>query len=75
LAGRVNREAIVEIARQLRLRNLTGMIVVALIHVKDETEREVMVDLMRASLVGDRGKSTVYGFSALSLLEMIRTAP
>ena len=33
------------------------------------------LEAVRAGLAGDRGKTTVYGFSALSLLEMIRTAP
>jgi Ribonuclease G/E len=75
LAERVNREAIREIARQLRLRNLTGMIVIDLIHQKDPSMREPLAQLLRDELTGDRGRSTVYGFSALSLLELIRTAP
>lgn len=75
LADTVNREAILEIARHLRLRNLTGMILVDLIHEKDKERQALYESLMREALAGDRGKTTVYGFSALSLLEMIRTAP
>ena len=75
LADTVNREAILEIARHLRLRNLTGMILVDLIHEKDKERQTLYAALMRDALAGDRGKATVYGFSALSLLEMIRTAP
>lgn len=75
LADTVNREAIREIARHLRLRNLTGMILVDLIHEKDKERQAIYESLMRDALAGDRGKTTVYGFSSLSLLEMIRTAP
>ncbi len=75
LAKRVNQEAVREIARQLRLRNLAGMIVVDLIRTDDPEERESLVSLLRTCLSGDRGKTDVYGFGALSLLEMIRTAP
>jgi len=75
LADTVNREAILEIARHLRLRNLTGMILVDLIHEKDPERQALYMALMRDALAGDRGKTTVYGFSSLLLLEMIRTAP
>lgn len=74
LADRVNREAVREIARQLRLRNLSGMIVVDLIHQKDPAQREVHAASLREATARDRGAVTVYGYTALRLLELIRKA-
>lgn len=74
LADRVNREAVREIARQLRLRNLSGMVIVDLIHQKDASRREAHAAALREATARDRGAVTVYGFTALGLLELIRKA-
>ncbi len=74
LADKVNGEAVREIARQLRLRNLSGMILVDLIHQKDPARREIHAASLRAATDRDRGEVTVYGFTALKLLELVRRA-
>ncbi len=74
LATRVNREAVAEIARQLRLRNLNGMVIIDLIHLKDKTKQVEFAEQLQRAADSDRGKVTVYGFTALQLLEVIRKA-
>jgi ribonuclease G len=74
LAERVNSEAVKEIARQLRLRNLSGMIIIDLIHQKNIAKQEMFAEQLQEAVSYDRGRVTVYGFTALQLLEVIRQA-
>ncbi|NLC84761.1 MAG: hypothetical protein GX749_06785 [Ruminococcaceae bacterium] len=74
LADRVNSEAVKEIARQLRFRNLSGMIIIDLIHQKNIEKQEMFAEQLQEAVSHDRGKVTVYGFTALQLLEVIRQA-
>ncbi len=69
---KTNLEAAQAIARQLRLRNLGGIIVLDFIDmVNAEHQAAVLVELRRA-LSGDRMKITVNGFTQLGLVEMTR---
>ncbi|MCA9406594.1 MAG: Rne/Rng family ribonuclease [Candidatus Omnitrophica bacterium] len=68
----VNMEVIPEIARQLRLRDLGGIIVIDFIDmVKDEHKRKV-VDALQKALKKDHAKTEVYKISPLGLVEMTR---
>lgn len=68
----VNMEVIPDIARQLRLRDLGGIIVVDFIDmVRDEHKRKV-IDALQRALSRDPAKTEVYKISPLGLVEMTR---
>ena len=68
----INREAALEIARQLRLRNLSGIILVDFISMdKKEDERELL-HLLSAELKKDPVRAAVVDMTALGLVELTR---
>ena len=69
---KTNLEAATAIARQLRLRNLGGIIIVDFIDMLREDHRENVLAEFRKQLSRDRTKLTVSGFSPLGLVEMTR---
>lgn len=69
---KTNLESAQAIARQLRLRNLGGIVVVDFIDMARPEHRDAVLDELRKQLARDRVKTTVNGFSALGLLEMTR---
>jgi len=69
---KTNLEAAQAIARQLRLRNLGGIIVVDFIDMQGEEHRAAVLEELRRALGRDRTRVTVNGFSALGLVEMTR---
>lgn len=71
-ALRVNLEAAQEVARQIRLRNLGGMIVVDLIDMKPEKNREAVLQAFRQAVLCDSMPVKVLGLTRLGLLEMTR---
>jgi ribonuclease G len=69
---KTNLEAAGAIARQLRLRNLGGMIIVDFIDMTREEHRQAVLAELRKQFGRDRTRTTVSGFSALGLVEMTR---
>ncbi|MFN7863507.1 MAG: ribonuclease G [Curvibacter sp.] len=69
---KTNLEAAGAIARQLRLRNLGGIIIADFIDMSREDHREAVVAEFRKQLARDRVKTMLGGFSQLGLLEMTR---
>lgn len=69
---KTNLEAAQAIARQLRLRNLGGIVIVDFIDMLKENHRDAVLEEFQKQLARDRVKTTVNGFSALGLLEMTR---
>jgi ribonuclease G len=69
---KTNLEAAQAIARQLRLRNLGGIIIVDFIDMESEEHRTSVLDELRRALARDRTRVTVNGFTALGLVEMTR---
>jgi len=69
---KTNLEASQAIARQLRLRNLGGIVIVDFIDMVKENHREAVLAEFQKQLERDRVKTTVNGFSTLGLLEMTR---
>jgi len=67
-----NLEASVEIARQLRLRNIGGIIVVDFIDMKPEEDRNAVIALLSEELKRDHTKTNIMGLTQLGLLEMTR---
>ena len=68
----VNKEATIEIAKQLRLRDIGGIIIIDYIDMKNKENKEKIVELLKENLKKDRTKTQVIGFSKLNLLEMTR---
>jgi len=69
---KTNLEAAGAIARQLRLRNLGGIVIVDFIDMTREEHREAVLAEFRKQLARDRTRTTISGFSALGLVEMTR---
>lgn len=67
-----NREAATEIARQLRLRDISGIIVVDFIDMENEVDQDDIIKTFQRSLRGDRNRVTVLGLTRLGLLEITR---
>ena len=67
-----NLEAADEIARQLRLRNVGGLIIGDFIDMKSRKDQQVVYNLMKERLKRDKAKTHVLPLSALGLMEMTR---
>ena len=69
---RTNLEAAHAIARQLRVRNLGGIIIIDFIDMASAEHRDAVLTELRRALGRDRTKSSVNGFTSLGLVEMTR---
>lgn len=69
---KVNKEATYEVARQIRLRNISGMILIDYINMENELHKMEIFKLLKEELKKDRSKTEVLGFTKLNLLEMTR---
>ena len=69
---RLNCEAAEEIARQLRLRDLGGIVLIDFIDMDAPQEREALLEHLRQALRNDRNRTNVLGMTALGLVEMTR---
>lgn len=69
---KTNLEAALAIARQLRLRNLGGIIVLDIIDMENEEHKTAVLAELNKALSRDRTKLSVSGFSALGLVEVTR---
>lgn len=68
----VNLEAVEEVARQLRLRNIGGLVVLDLIDMKSRKHQKQVEKAFKTALKRDRARTNVLGISELGLLEMSR---
>lgn len=71
-AFNTNKEAVDEIARQLRLRDLGGVVVLDLIDMRDLKHRKQIEQRFRTNIKGDRARTRVGAISQFGLLEMTR---
>ncbi len=69
---KVNKEATIEIVKQLRLRDIGGIIIIDYIDMHDEDNKNEIIKLITQELKKDRTKSQILGFTRLNLLEMTR---
>jgi ribonuclease G len=69
---KTNLEAAGAIARQLRLRNLGGIVIVDFIDMVRDEHQQAVLGEFRKQLARDRGRTTVSGFTQLGLVEMTR---
>lgn len=69
---KTNVEAAAEVARQIRLRDLSGVIVIDFIDMVSEQNKQEVLDTLRKGLKRDRAKNKVYSFTELGLVEVTR---
>lgn len=69
---KVNEEATIEIAKQLRLRDIGGIIIIDYIDMRNEENKKKIQILLEERLKYDRTKTQVEGFTKLDLMEMTR---
>ena len=69
---RTNLEAAVAIARQLRLRNLGGIIIIDFIDMTDAAHRTQVLEALQRALAGDHAQTHIASVSSLGLVEMTR---
>lgn len=69
---RTNLEAAREIPKQLRLRNLSGIIIIDFIDMKKDEDKELVLKTLEENLQKDRIKNTIVHFTDLGLIEMTR---
>jgi len=71
-AFKTNMEAVNEIARQIRLRDLAGIIIVDFIDMHDPLHRKKIYYAMRRAMKKDRAKAVVFPLTELSLMQITR---
>lgn len=69
---KVNTEASIEIAKQLRLRDIGGIIVIDYIDMQEKISKQQIIEVLRQNLKKDRAKNQIMEFTKLNLLEMTR---
>lgn len=69
---KVNYEATIEIAKQLKLRDIGGIIIIDYIDMTKNENKEKIEMLLKEELKKDRAKTQVEGFTKLNLMEMTR---
>ena len=69
---KVNYEATIEIAKQLRLRDIGGIIIIDYIDMQKQENKDKIEQLLKTVLKQDRAKTQVEGFTKLNLMEMTR---
>ena len=67
-----NLEACAEIARQVRLRNLSGIIIIDMIDMISCEHHHAVLEALNRAFAADRVKTVVHGFTSLGLVEMTR---
>lgn len=72
LAYLINKEAAKEIARQIKLRSIGGMILIDFIDMKGRRQKEKLLQILREETKKDREKVVVCGITDLGLVEMTR---
>lgn len=69
---KVNEEATIEIAKQIRLRDIGGIIIIDYIDMRNNEDKVKIQNLLEEKLKKDRTKTQVEGFTKLDLMEMTR---
>ena len=69
---KVNLEASIEIAKQLKLKDIGGIVIIDYIDMFKEEDKQKVIDTLQEELKKDRSKTQVLGFTKLNLLEMTR---
>jgi ribonuclease G len=68
----VNCEAVDEVARQIRLRNIGGLIIIDFIDMKQRRHRNAIYEKMKVAMANDKAKNHILPISALGIMQMTR---
>ena len=71
-AVKVNKEATAEIAKQLRMRDIGGIIIIDYIDMQNEEDKKDVEKILVEELKKDRSKTQIEGFTKLDLMELTR---
>lgn len=69
---KVNKEATIQIAKELRLRDIGGIIIIDYIDMQNSKDKKEIEELLIQTLKADRAKTQVEGFTKLNLMELTR---
>lgn len=69
---KVNYQAAIEIAKQIRIRNLSGIIMIDFINMDDDDDNEKLIKILRDEVSKDRVKTTVVDMTPLGIVEITR---
>lgn len=69
---KINMEAAAEIARQLRLRNLSGIILIDFINMKQQENRDALIELLKAEIAKDSVRTVFVDMTRLNIVELTR---
>lgn len=69
---RTNLDAVTEIARQIRLRDIGGIIIIDFIDMEKDEHKQALLEALTLQLKKDRTKTNVVGLTGLGLVEMTR---
>lgn len=69
---KVNLEASIEIAKQLKLKDIGGIVIIDYIDMFKDEDKQKVIDTLQEELKKDRSKTQILGFTKLNLLEMTR---
>ena len=69
---KVNKEATIEIAKQIRLRDIGGIIIIDYIDMTNKEDKEKIEELLKETFKSDRAKIQIEGFTKLNLMELTR---
>jgi ribonuclease G len=67
-----NLEAAKEIGKQIRLRNLSGIIVIDFIDMRDKSQKDIVMNELKESLKLDKGNMKIFPFTQLDLVQIAR---
>ena len=68
----VNLEAVHEIAKQIRLRDISGIIVIDFIDMHEDEDKKLIISEMKKAIKNDRSKVQIEDFTKLNLMEITR---
>jgi len=69
---KANVEAAIEVARQIRLRNMGGLVIIDFIDMKQRRDRNTVYSRMKQEMAKDRARSNVLPISPLGIMQMSR---
>ena len=69
---KINEEAAIECARQLRIRNIFGMILIDFINMDSKEKKEEILHILRKAVSHDEVQTNVIDYTALGLVEVTR---
>lgn len=67
-----NKEAAIEIVKQIRLRNLGGIILVDFVDMKSQRDKNQVMEVLKAEFFDDKNNPRVYPFTELNLVQITR---